>query len=110
MKMKLDSVSLADGAIGELFDHQLKKVLANIADPSTNPESARKITIEVTLTPDESRSMLGISIASNCTLAHIRPVKAAAMLESKDGNLVAVINKAEEEELPGHVLAFERNA
>jgi len=109
MRVKLNSMTLADGAIMDMFDHQLKKVMANIADPSTGAATKRKITIEVEFAPDESRSMVGITISGQATLAHIKPVKSAALLENQDGKLEAFVNQEEDSgELPGTVLAFKQ--
>ena len=45
--MNLNLAEMANGAFMEQFNIELKKVLANIADPNTDPKKARKITLVV---------------------------------------------------------------
>ena len=111
MKTRLDAMNLGDGALQDLFDNSLKKVLANINDPSTKATAVRKVTMEITITPDESRSMASITISASTTLAHVKPVNTAALLEQQDGKLTAYIHQAEEaEDLPGNIISMEKRA
>lgn len=110
MKIRLDSMNLADGAIPDLFESALKKVEANIRDPSTIPTTTRKITIEVQICPDESRSMAAITVSASTSLAHVKPVKTAAILQEENGRSVLYVNKDEPQELPGNVLSITKEA
>lgn len=110
MKMRLDAMNLGDGALPDLFDNSLKKIMANINDPSTKATATRKISLEVSIVPDESRSMASITVSASTTLAHVKPVSTAALLEQQDGKLVATINSVEEEELPGNIISMEKRA
>ena len=47
--------TLGGGALSELFDHELAKVLGNIDDVNTEATAPRTITIKVTLIPSPSR-------------------------------------------------------
>ena len=56
-------MTLGGGAAAEMFDRELEKVLANIYDPNRPYKQPRKITLELTLRPDENRDKVGVSIA-----------------------------------------------
>ncbi|MBE6171035.1 hypothetical protein [Enterococcus gallinarum] len=46
---------ISDGGLQERFDFELAQVINNIHDPNTDPTKKRKITIDLTITPDEYR-------------------------------------------------------
>jgi hypothetical protein len=57
-KKKLESVnlgSIARGAAMEIFELEIAKIAANIADPNTKASKKRKLTLEFTFTPDSDR-------------------------------------------------------
>lgn len=112
MKTRLDAMNLGDGALQDLFENSMKKVMANINDPSTKATAVRKVSLEITITPDESRSMAAIVVSASTTLAHIKPVSTAALLEQQDGKLTAYIHQSEEAEteLPGNIISMEKRA
>ena len=47
--------NLSKGALEELFQYELDKVLSNIKDVNTKATLKRKILIEIVITPDEDR-------------------------------------------------------
>ena len=53
---------LQDGAVEERFQVALGKVLDNIADPNTDAEKARRITITLTFAPDKERRHCALAI------------------------------------------------
>lgn len=68
----LESVSLADlgrGAAVEKFAVELERVLENIADPNTDAEAKRKITLTVTFLPNEDRDTVATVIDCGSKLA-----------------------------------------
>lgn len=88
------SVSLANignGAALERFDHELKKVLANIKDPNTDPKKARKITLEIVLQPHGDRLGMQAHISCNSKLASVPAVPAGTifMLKNEEGEIQA---------------------
>lgn len=46
---------ISDGGLQERFDFELAQVIKNIHDPNTDPTKKRKITIDLTIIPDEYR-------------------------------------------------------
>ena len=61
--------NLGGGAAKEKFEDALKKVLANILDPNTRPETAREIILRVKIKPTEARTDAAVIIACDTKLA-----------------------------------------
>jgi hypothetical protein len=70
-KVSLDT--LQHGAVVDLFDSELERVLANIADENTKPNEARKITIELTIKPDKTRRTAETILKVHSRIAGIKP-------------------------------------
>ncbi len=89
--------SIGNGAILELFERELKRVLANIADVNTSPKAMREITIKVSLKPDdESRGVAAATLEVKSKLAPAKPVKSVIYIGKKDNELVAVTNNIQQ--------------
>lgn len=84
-EVKLNLDTLQGGAARELFEIELQKVLRNIADPNTKPDAVRKLTLEVTIKPNEKRSMLYVAVKASSKLVAMRPSESMAVLD-EDGN------------------------
>lgn len=91
---KIDTLALAtmaQGALQELFEHELDKVVNNIADPNTSIKKARKITIELKFIPtDESRDLVSIEITPKTTLAPTEGTTTKMVIGMNGDALVAV--------------------
>ena len=61
--------NLGCGAAEEKFEEALKKVLANILDPNTRPQTAREIILRVKIKPSENRTDADVVIACDTKLA-----------------------------------------
>lgn len=85
--------SIGNGAALELFDHELKRVIANIVDPNTSAKAKRGITIKVVIQPDEERGIGFASVEVTSKLAGVKPVSSTMYFGKKDGELVAVQNQ-----------------
>lgn len=85
MKNMIDLEKFAGGALAEKFNIALKEVLENIADPNTAPKAKRKLTIELTFTPDEERELSLVDIVVKTKLEPQKGV-ATKILIDKDGN------------------------
>lgn len=81
--------TLAGGALAEQFEQELKKVLANIDDPNTDPKAARNIAIKITFKPDEDRDMAKLSISCTSSLAGFKSISSIAAIGIVDGEIVA---------------------
>lgn len=61
--------TIAGGAVPELFAYELDRVLRNVDDPNTEPKTKRKVTIELTFTPDASRQAIEVTAFVKSKLA-----------------------------------------
>lgn len=82
--------TLADGALGELFDAELQRVLQNVADPNTDPEQIRTITLTVKVKPNEEREIGDVTVSAASKLAALKKVKTVIYMGRQAGKLVAV--------------------
>ncbi|WJP97089.1 hypothetical protein [Macrococcus bovicus] len=74
MTGKYDLSKLADGALQERFEDAFSKVLDNIHDLNTDPEKKRKVTLEISVTSDESRELLFLDVQAKTSLQARKPV------------------------------------
>ena len=54
--------TLANGAALELFDGELSKVVENILDPNTEPDTVREVVLKVKIKPDASRKNAAVYV------------------------------------------------
>ena len=96
--MQLSEIN--SGALQEVFDYEIDKVLRNIRDVNTDPKAKRKVTIEMTISPNEKRTIGDIDFKVKHTEAPINGF-ATAITITEDGRKVI----AEEigNELPGQM-------
>jgi len=82
--------NLNSGAVIDLFDQELKKVVENIGDPNTNPKAKREITLRVIFAPNEDRNQAAVGIDIKSKLPGHRGSVTAVWFGRKDGKQVAV--------------------
>jgi hypothetical protein len=90
MNERVTLVTIAGGAALELFEHELSRVLANIADLNTNAGTQRAITIQVQFKPAETRESSEITLQVTSKLAGIKAVRKEVYLGKQDGQHVAM--------------------
>ncbi len=61
--------TFANGAFTEQVNRELESVTRNIQDPNTDAKKARKITVTVTIRPNEQRDFSTISVEAKSVLA-----------------------------------------
>ena len=64
---KKSVLEMAMGAIAEITDYEVERVVANIMDPNTSPTAKRKITITLTFAPDDYRQQIGMDAQAKTT-------------------------------------------
>jgi hypothetical protein len=99
---EVDITTLGNGVIPELFQRELAAVLANINDPNTNPSDTRKIVLEVSIKPHESREMAGVSVKCTSRISGVSPAVVAIYLAKKGNSMVALSRD------PGQLDIFEK--
>ena len=81
---------LAYGAFMEQFERELDLVLRNIADPNTDAKAPRKVTMTVTLKPNEERNTVSFAVQSKASLVAPKPVTTTLIIGREDsGKVVA---------------------
>lgn len=103
--------TIGSGALGELFQAELARVLANIADPNTDDKTSRSITMKVAFKPNRDRDEADVEITCSSKLAGIMKVSTHLFVGRQAGKLVAVENNPKQDGLfdqprPTPVAAF----
>lgn len=73
--------NLAAGGVAERIDHELAKVLENLADPNTDHKKARKMKIELVFKANEKRDVSVVAIKANSTLAPARDLETSILID-----------------------------
>lgn len=86
---KKSVLDMAMGAIAEITDYEVERVVANIMDPNTSATAKRKITITLTFAPDDYRKQIGMDAQAKTALAPIQPVRTSLCItKGRDGSLL----------------------
>ena len=60
---------LSNGELTQQINREMEAVARNIADPNTEAKTTRKITVTITMKPNEQRDFITTSITTKSTLA-----------------------------------------
>lgn len=86
---KKSVLDMAMGAIAEVVDREVDRVVCNVLDPTTKPTAKRKIQLTLTFEPDDFRQQLQLDVQARSTLAPIAPVRTALCItKGRDGALL----------------------
>lgn len=72
--------NICGGAVPEQFEHELKRILANIADPNTDPEAKRSLTLEFKFTPSPDRKAAVVSFACKSKVPGVNGVSGSIFM------------------------------
>ncbi len=92
--------NLAQGAIQEKLDYELKKIFDNIHDPNTEATDKRTVTIKLDFKPDDNRQTVSVDSNFTTKLANVTGV-ATTVLTGKDLTSGKVQAKELESNMPG---------
>ncbi|GAA5395203.1 hypothetical protein SuUB92_14930 [Streptococcus uberis] len=87
--IKLDLSAIGEGGLQEKVDKELEKVFDNILDPNTDTKAARKLTITLTMKPDDTRQTVATGMEVKSTLAPQTGVATTVLVGQKDGKVYA---------------------
>lgn len=82
--------AIGNGALAELFEIELSRVMENISDINTDPEAKREITIKLKFEPTKDRRVADIGIACSSKLAAAVGARTRFYFGTKGGRFVAV--------------------
>lgn len=111
MKTEIKRVALAtlgSGAASELFEAKMKEVLENIADVNTPWKTARTITLQVKVHPNEERDYATLEINVVAKLAAYKGYETHAHIGQEAGELVAFEEEVKQPQLPLNVTEMPR--
>lgn len=77
----IDLNTFAEGALSERFNHELQKILENIADPNTDATKARKLTVTVTLNADEKRDVIFTKVVAKSTFVPSKQIESKLIMD-----------------------------
>lgn len=82
--------TLAGGAVEERFQQELNNVFKNILDPNTEHKVKRTVTLCVTISPNEGRTVNGVDFSVKSKLAPVKNVSSAFIIdEDGEGRIVS---------------------
>ncbi|MCI5500035.1 MAG: hypothetical protein MR419_11010, partial [Clostridiales bacterium] len=73
---KLNAKSIMEmggGSFLERIDYEMARVMNNILDANTKATAKRKVTVTLTFTPDDDRSIIGVDVVVKSALAPTNP-------------------------------------
>lgn len=85
---KLNAKSIMEmggGSFLERIDYEMARVMNNILDANTKATAKRKVTVTLTFTPDDDRSIIGVDVVVKSTLAPTNPAVTSLYLMGEDG-------------------------
>lgn len=97
--------NVANGALVELFDHELQKVMRNIDDINTPHNVAREVTLKIKFKPNSDREHCEIEVQASNKLAPIKAVEGSCYI-SKQGSKYCASTKLQREEEEGMIAGF----
>jgi hypothetical protein len=87
--MNMNIANIADGALVEQADIEIKKVIENILDPNTGTKMVRKVIIELDFKADERRDVSEVKFTVKSKLAPQTPiVTRVAFDRDRNGEIV----------------------
>jgi hypothetical protein len=82
--------TIGGGALVELFENELARVLDNVQDPNTDAKAKRTITVKVTFAPSETRDVTDVDLTCSSKLAGVKTLSTRLFVGKVKGQLVAV--------------------
>ena len=89
---------MSNGAVEELYQEALDKVLQNIEDPNTDHKAKRVISLQMIITADEERKVGNVTINCSTKLAGVKGVRMGVYFGRHQGRL-AIVEAPKQEDL-----------
>lgn len=88
MKKVNSIIDFGGGEIVDRINFELAKIVANIENIHTD-EKARKLTVEISLTPENDRTSIKINTVVKSKISPIKAVTTAMIVQKDDAKIVA---------------------
>ncbi|MFH5187145.1 hypothetical protein ACHHV8_33685 [Paenibacillus sp. TAB 01] len=87
--MSISIDQLAGGGASERIQRELNKIAENVLDPNTKPDAVRKLTIEISIKPNDARQLGDAEINVKSSLAPAKGLPSAFVFDyDNEGNAV----------------------
>lgn len=97
----LNIQNICKGSVPELFDREISAVVANVLDPNTPTDKARKITLEVIFNPFSDRSGAEVELKISTKLSGATTVKSNMFIHRSAGKDYALPQDARQQKMFG---------
>lgn len=87
--VSLNIGNVCGGAVPELFEHEMQKMLKNVADLNTDPEAKRSITLEFTFKPAPDRKSAVVKLLCKAKHAGVNAVAGSVFMSTAQGSVQA---------------------
>jgi hypothetical protein len=98
---RIELQTIQNGAVIEMFDEELRKVLANIQDENTVPNQERSITIKIAIKPDKTRRTGEIKVQTSSALAKVKPTESLLFFDKDESGAFVALEDDPGPMLPG---------
>lgn len=99
MEVPVTISTIANGALFELVDRELERVVADILDLNTEAEAKRSVSIKITIAPDKNRGFGVAMIEVSSSLGKPKPVGSTMFFGRKNGKIVVLENATQQGEM-----------
>ena len=77
---EINILEMMNGAIGERVSYELSKITKNCKDLNTEAKKVRTLTIEISMTPTESRESMSVRVSVKSKLAPVKALDSTLLL------------------------------
>jgi hypothetical protein len=98
---KIELQNIRGGVVFDLFDEELRKVLSNIEDENTTPNTERAITLKIAIRPDKLRRTAEVKVQASCTLAKLKPAESLLFFDRNESGEFSAYVDDPGPDLPG---------
>ena len=98
---KIELSTIQNGAVLDLFNEELRKVLLNIEDENTTANSERSIIIKVTIKPDKTRRTGEVKVQVSANLAKVKPAESFVFFDRDENGTYSAYSDEPGPLLPG---------
>lgn len=94
--------TFANGSLAEQLNTELQRIIDNIADPNTDADKSRKLTMTITVKPSSKRATAAVVIQTKAALAPVIPSETTIMID-RDLRTGKVLAAEIGRQLPGQI-------
>jgi hypothetical protein len=98
---KVELQKFQNGAVIEMFNEELRKVIENIEDENTVAKAERSITIKIAIKPDRTRRTADVTVQTSSTLAKIKAAESLLFFDRDDQGALSAYEDYPGPEFPG---------